>query len=317
VSFQRVTSSVLHIAYEARGPIDGDPIILLHGWPDDVRTWDRIVPRLHEAGFRTIVPWLRGFGPTQFVSPHTTRSGQIAAMAQDVLDLADLLGLGSFAIVGHDWGARIAYLLAATFPERVTRIAALSNGWQPGELPRPTLEQASRYWYQWFMSTERGATEVFTNGKAFARFMWESWSAPGWFDDATFEATARSFENPDWAEITIHSYRVRWGEAQPDPQYAVLEEYAHSVPSIEVPTLMIQGEADHVTLPSSTEHTGMYFTGPFERVVMPGIGHFPTREAPLSVARILLPFLLGREPKTTYASSATRAEPVLHTFEAE
>lgn len=316
MSFQRVTTPVLHLAYEAKGPIDGSPVFLLHGWPDDVRTYDRILPRLHESGFRTIVPWLRGFGPTSFISEHTPRSGQIAAMAQDALDLADALGYKSFAIVGHDWGARIACLLAATFPERVTRIAALSVGWQPGELPAPSLEQAQRYWYQWYMSTERGASEVVTGGKAFARFMWDSWSPSGWFNDATFNTTARSFENPDWAEITIHSYRVRWGQAEPDPRYGVLEEHARNALAIEVPALVIQGGADQVALPSATEAMGHYFSGPFRRVVLDGVGHFPTREAPHSVTRLVWPFLLGREIAPSVPSTVERPLP-LHALEAE
>jgi pimeloyl-ACP methyl ester carboxylesterase len=295
MSFSRVNTSVLHLAYEAKGPIGGKPLFLLHGWPDDVRTYDRILPRLHEAGFRTIVPWLRGFGPTTFISEHTFRSGQIAAMVQDVLDLADALGFSRFAIVGHDWGARIGYMLAATFPERVTRLAGMSVTWQPGELPTPNLEQSQRYWYQWYMATERGANTLRSEGKAFARFMWETWSPSGWFDDATFDTTARSFENSDWAEITVHSYRVRWGQAEPDPRYAALEEHALHASSIEVPTLMIQGSADQAALASSSAMMGRYFSGPFQRVVLDGVGHFPTREAPHSVTRLLSAFLTGRE----------------------
>jgi len=316
VSFQRVTTPVLHLAYEAKGPIDGSPVFMLHGWPDDVRTYDRILPRLHESGFRTFVPWLRGFGPTSFISEHTPRSGQIAAMAQDVLDLADALGILRFAIVGHDWGARIAYLLAATFPERVSRFAALSVGWQPGELPTPSIEQAQRYWYQWYMSTERGATELHTEGKAFARFMWETWSPSGWFDDATFDTTARSFENPDWAEITIHSYRVRWGQAEPDPRYGALEEHARNALSIDVPALLVQGGSDQVALPNSSAATGNYFSGPFQRDLIEGVGHFPTREAPHSVTRLLSPFLKGRKIVEKPPFNLAHG-PRVHSFEAE
>lgn len=178
------TTSILRIAYERGGPDNGAPVILLHGWPDDARTFDRIVPALQAAGFQTVVPWLRGFGPTSFLSADTMRSGEIVAMAQDVLDLADTLNHKTFAVVGHDWGARIAYVLAAIYPERAARICALSVGWQPGELPTPDLEQARKYWYQWFMATERGAETVKRDRRAFARIQWETWAPPGWFKDS-------------------------------------------------------------------------------------------------------------------------------------
>src|SRR3954464_12566476 len=146
----------LRIAYETGGPPDGLPVLLLHGWPDDVRTYDRVVPALQAAGFRTIAPYLRGFGETRFLSKDTMRSGEIVAMAQDAIDLADVLGLDTFAVVGHDWGARIAYALALAIPQRLTRMVTLSVSWQPGELPTPGLRQAQAYWYQWFMATDRG-----------------------------------------------------------------------------------------------------------------------------------------------------------------
>ncbi len=290
---QHTVTPVLRIAYEAGGPDDGQPVLLLHGWPDDVRAYDRIAPVLHAAGYRTIAPWLRGFGATAFLSPETMRSGQIAAMAQDALDLAEALKLDRFAIVGHDWGARIAYVLAATVPERVTRIATLSVAWQPGKLATPDFDQARHYWYQWFLATERGAEMIRKDGKAFARFQWESWGPPHWFTDADFEATAASFANPDWPEITLHSYRVRWGEAEPDPRYHALEERAKAASTISTPTLMIQGGADQCLLPISSEGKERHFTGPYRRHVLSGIGHFPTREAPQAVNDLLLEFLRG------------------------
>src|SRR5215813_3206 len=218
-----VTTPVLDIGYEADGPASGAPVLLVHGWPDDVRTYDGVRPALHTAGFRTIVPWLRGFGPTRFLSPSTPRSGQISAMAQDILDFADAIGLHRFRLVGHDWGARIAYVLATVAPDRIERVVTMSAGWDPGPFKTPGLPQARNFWYQWFMATERGAEVVRRDGIAFARFLWTTWSPPDWFDDAAFAATSRSFENPDWADITLHSYRVRWDEADPDPRYADLE----------------------------------------------------------------------------------------------
>jgi pimeloyl-ACP methyl ester carboxylesterase len=211
------TTPVLRIAYERGGPPDGAPVILLHGWPDDARTFDRIVPALQAAGFQTVVPWLRGFGPTSFLSADTMRSGEMVAMAQDAIDLANALKLRTFAVVGHDWGARIAYVLATIHPERATRICTLSVGWQPGELPTPALEQTRKYWYQWFMATERGAETVRRDRKAFARIQWETWAPQGWFKESEFETTAKSFENSDWPEITVHSYTVRWGRGAEGP----------------------------------------------------------------------------------------------------
>ena len=148
-------------------------VLLLHGWPDDPSTFDHVLPALVQAGFQTFAPWLRGFGPTRFLSDETMRSGQIVAMAQDVLDFAEAIGIDQFAVIGHDWGARIAYVLASLFPERVTRCVAISVPWQPGPLKTPSFEQARAYWYQWFMATERGEEMVRRNGIEFARSMLE------------------------------------------------------------------------------------------------------------------------------------------------
>src|SRR4029077_14939064 len=162
-------TSKLKIAYEAGGPSDGQPVVLLHGWPDDVRTYDRVVPALHAARFRTVAPYLRGFGDTAFISKDAMRSGEMVAMAQDTIDLADALTLQKFAEICHHWGARIAYALAIAVPQRISRIVTVSVGWQPGELPTPSLKQAQAYWYQWFMTTKRGHEVVRNNGKVFAR----------------------------------------------------------------------------------------------------------------------------------------------------
>lgn len=219
------------------------------------------------------------------------RSGQIAAMAQDALDLADALGVGRFSIVGHDWGARIAYFIASAAPERLDRMITLSLGWEPGSLKTPALIQAQAFWYQWFMATERGADAVRRDGIAFARFMWETWSPPGWFDDATFAVTARSFENSDWAAITLHWYRVRWDEAEPDPRYGPLEQHQRAARSIAVPTLLIHGGSDRCVQAWTSEHKDAFFTGGYERHVLDGIGHFPTREAPQETAALITRFL--------------------------
>ncbi|MBZ9769099.1 alpha/beta hydrolase [Mesorhizobium sp. CA6] len=288
---------LLRVAYVSGGSEDGAPVLLLHGWPDDATTFADVSPFLHAAGFRTFAPWLRGFGGSVFHSGETMRSGEIAAMAQDALDFADAIGLVRFAVVGHDWGARIAYLLASVFPQRIRCCAALSLGWQPGSLPTPPLEQTRAFWYQWFMATERGEQFVRQHGHSFARFQWGSWSPPGWFDDALFERVARSFKNPDWRDVTLHSYRVRWGEADPDPRYAELARKQVEAKVISVPTLVLHGDDDRVVLPGSSEGKEEYFSASYERELLPGVGHFPTREAPEQTREALESFLtsFGRQ----------------------
>jgi pimeloyl-ACP methyl ester carboxylesterase len=287
------TTSTLQIAYETGGPADGGAVMLLHGWPDDIRTYDKIVPALHEAGFRTFVPYLRGFGGTSFLSADAKRSGEIVAMAQDAIDLADALQLNRFAVVGHDWGARIAYVLAIVAPERVQKIVAISVGWQPGDLPTPGLKQAQAYWYQWFLTTERGREAMRNNREMFARVQWENWSPAGWFTDEDFKRTAKSFENPDWPEITWHSYSVRWGEAEKDPAYFSLDQRVREAKTIGIDALLIQGKSDAVTLPETTKGKDHFFSGRYARRVIPDVGHFPTREAPAAVSSLVNNFLRG------------------------
>jgi pimeloyl-ACP methyl ester carboxylesterase len=287
----QVRTPLLEVGYEADGPASGEPVLLLHGWPDDVRTYDAVKPALHTAGFRTIVPWLRGFGPTRFLADSTPRSGQISAMAQDVLDFADAIGLQRFRLVGHDWGARIAYFLASIAPDRIDRMVTMSTGWDPGPWKTPGLPQARNFWYQWFMATERGAEVVRRDGIAFARFLWTTWSPPQWFDESAFATTARSFENPDWADITLHSYRVRWDEADPDPRYADFERRQQAVQTISVPTLLIHGGDDRCVAASTSERKDRNFTGLYERRVIPNVGHFLARESPATVAAWTVEFL--------------------------
>ena len=287
-------TSVLDIAFESSGPPDGPPVLLLHGWPDDVRTWDGIRPTLARAGWRTIAPYLRGCGPTRFRSHWTMRSGQLAAIGLDVIELADALRLRTFAVVGHDWGARAAYIAAALVPQRVTHCIALSVGWGTNDPSQAlSLEQARNYWYQWFLTLGRGEQVLRSEGKRFARFLWQTWGPAGWIADEDFEATARSFDNPDWPEVTLHSYRHRWGLVPGDPAYAELEAKLKTAPAITVPTLLLHGDADACNDPETSAGRETLFTGTYQRLLIEGIGHFPTREAPEAVAGAILAFLYG------------------------
>jgi pimeloyl-ACP methyl ester carboxylesterase len=281
----KIKTDLLEIRYETGGAQDGPPVLLLHGWPDDVRGWRGVVPHLNHDRFRWVAPWLRGFGPTLFRSVDTIRDGTTVALVQDAIDLADHLGWTKFSIVGHDWGARIAYTLAALFPERVSTISALALSYSPGgRFPIPTFAQSRHWWYQWFMTTDRGAEAVRADPKGFARQQWNTWSPPGWFDDAEFEATAKSFENRDWLNITMNAYRSRWKTEAADDRYVRLRERLESIETISTPTLMIQGNADMCDPPSESEGQERYFTGGYRRVVLDGVGHFPAREAPSEVA---------------------------------
>ncbi len=225
--FQYARTELLDIAYFDRGNRDGFPVVLLHGWPDDALTWGRVSPGLIDAGFRVIVPYLRGFGQTRFISAETPRSGQLAALGRDVVELADALRLERFALVGHDWGARAAAIATTEVQAtgRVSHLAMLSVGYGTNDpnqkLP---LQQIQNYWYHWYMSLPRGLELVRDDRKTFTRYIWNVW-APNWkLASEEFDATAASFENPDWFEIVIHSYRYRWGYAVGDPRYADLEK---------------------------------------------------------------------------------------------
>ncbi|MET2829266.1 alpha/beta fold hydrolase [Mesorhizobium shangrilense] len=288
-------TSSLVIGYEFSGNPDGFPVLLMHGWPDDVRTWDGILPALHQANYRTIVPYLRGFGRTRFRNSNVRRSGQLAALGQDVIDLADAMGLERFAVVGHDWGARAAYIASCLDGgERISHCVALSVGWGTNDPSQSLgLRQIQNYWYHWYMTIDRGEALVRNDRRAFTRHIWNIWN-PSWaFSDAEFERTAASFDNPDWADVVLHSYRVRWGLAPTDPALANIERRLTQRPEISVPTMVIHGGADPCNDPSTSEGKEQFFTGPYRRFVVDGAGHFPQREAPTVVANALVPFLSG------------------------
>ena len=287
----------LEISYEESGPSSGKPVLLLHGWPDAPRTWHAVVAKLNAAGYRTIAPFLRGFGATKFLRPETPRVAQPPVLAQDAIDLADALRLERFALVGHDWGARTAYTAAALFPERLTSITAMSVAYQPrGEAKAPGFEQAMRYWYQWFMCTDGGVEKVKEDPIGFARIQWQTWSPAGWFTEQEFAGTAKSFTNPDWVTITLNSYRSRWRQGEPkdeqiDPRYGDLTERLKQVETLSTPTLMLHGAVDTCAGVEQSEGAEKYFTGGYRREVIAGAGHFVQRESPDAVAAAVLQHL--------------------------
>lgn len=287
-----LTTPDLEIDYADDGPRDGPVVLLLHGWPDDRLSWAPVAAALAGAGLRAITPSLRGFGATRFTSAEVARTGNSAMLAIDAIALLDGLGIGRFSVAGHDWGSNAAEALAVGWPDRVMRLAMLATPPRLGGMVTPPFEQTQRQWYHWFMATKRGAAAVRADRRGFARLHWVNWSPPGWFDEATFERAARAWDHPDWVDVTLHSYRARWDEAEPDPKSRWLEDRVRATPQLALPTLYFQGEVDGINPPSATRAVPTRFSGEFEMVTLPGVGHFPQREAPAEVgARLLRHFL--------------------------
>jgi pimeloyl-ACP methyl ester carboxylesterase len=286
-------TELLNIAFEMEGVSSGTPVFLLHGWPDAPASWNHVAATLQKSGFKTISPYLRGSYPTEFRSKTTPRFAGAVAMAQDVIDLANRLGIEQFSVVGHDWGARIAYTLAALFPNRVRAIAALALPFQPrGEFHLGSFAQSKQFWYQFFQCTPAGAEAVRRDPVGFARIQWETWSPKGWFSDKDFNLASKHFDHPDWAEITLNAYRSRYMEGEcVDPRYDELQAKLQKIEVIEVPALMIQGASDFCDLPAASEGQKKYFPNGYERILLDGVGHFPHREAPEAVADAALRFL--------------------------
>jgi len=283
-----VRTPTLEMAYHESGPANGSPVILLHGWPSDPHDWDGAAPVLAGSGYRVLVPWLRGYGPTRFLDPSTPRSGQQAALGADVRDFMDALGIRQALLVGYDWGGRAACVCAALWPERVCGLVSI-NGYNLQNIPmagRPApAAQEHRHWYQWYFHTERGRTGLQQNRRDIARLLWHLWS-PNWhFDEATFEATAVSFDNPDFVDVTIQSYRHRYGNAPGDPALEPLEQRLAEQPPITVPAIVLHGACDGVGPPEQSVRHARHFTARYERRVVPVAGHFLSRETPDAVVQ--------------------------------
>jgi pimeloyl-ACP methyl ester carboxylesterase len=286
VPIQRsVETPKLQIAFLESGPADGNPVILMHGWPSDVRDWDDVAAMLAGDGRRVLVPWLRGFGPTRFLDPAAQRSGQQGAIAADLRDFMDALRIEQATLAGYDWGGRAACIVAALWPERVRGLVSSSYNIQniAGNANPNDPAQERREWYQWYFNTSRGVAGLTQNREELARLLWRLWS-PNWqFDDATFAATAASFQNPDFVDVTIHSYRHRHGNAAGDPAYDAIEQQLAAQPTIDVPTIVLEGMADGVAPPSPADPWASHFTSRYERRLLPLAGHLLSREAPQAV----------------------------------
>jgi pimeloyl-ACP methyl ester carboxylesterase len=281
-----VRTPVLEIAFEESGPVSGAPVLLMHGFPYDPRTYDDVVPGLVAAGCRVIVPYLRGYGPTRFLSQDTLRSGQQAALGKDLLDFLDALDLKRATLVGYDWGGRAACIIAALWPERVQglmsgagyNIQNIAASVEPAE-----AEQEFRYWYQYYFNTPRGQAGLEVNRREICRLLWRLWS-PNWqFDDATFARTAASFDNPDFVEVVIHSYRHRYGYVAGDPALEEIEQRLAAHPAIRVPTVVLHGVASGVGPPTESDPEAHLFTGSYRRQLIPRVGHNIPAEAPQAV----------------------------------
>ena len=284
-----INAGVLSIAYQEYGPASGWPCILGHGFPYDVHAYDQAAPILAQAGARVIVPYLRGYGPTRFLSAETPRSGEQAALGADLLVLMDALHFERAVLGGYDWGGRASCVVAALWPERVLALVS-ANSYNIQDIAR-AIEPASAaeeaaFWYQYYFHSERGRRGLTKNRREITRLLWRMWSPTWAFDDATFDRTAGAFDNPDFVEVVIHSYRHRYGLAPGDPRYAAIEAALAAQPPIAVPAITIDGDADGVN--PGTAHHAKKFAGPHQHRIFEGAGHNLPQERPEEWARAVI-----------------------------
>jgi len=285
-----IDAGVLRVAYLEQGDPAGRPAVLLHGFPYDVHAYDAVAPRLAGSGMRVIVPYLRGYGPTRFLSGATPRSGQQAALGADLLALLDALAIDQALVAGYDWGGRAACIVAALWPRRVRGLVSV-NGYNVQDIARSaapaTPDKEYRLWYQYYLHGERGRAGLAAHRREFARLLWRLWS-PRWdFGDTDFDRTAPAFDNPDFVDVVVHSYRHRFGLVDGDPAVEDIERRLAAQPPITVPAITLDGDADGVT-PDGTPPAGR-FTGRHEhRRVDGGIGHDLPQEAPQAFAQAVL-----------------------------
>jgi pimeloyl-ACP methyl ester carboxylesterase len=290
-TLKQIDAGVLNVGYAEAGPADGGPVILLHGWPYDIHSYVDVAPALASAGYRVIVPHLRGYGSTRFLSSATVRNGEQAAVAADIVALMDALRIEKAILAGYDWGARTANIIAALWPDRCKAMVSVSGyligSQEAGKTPLPPKAEL-QWWYQYYFATDRGRVGYEKYRHDFAKLIWQQ-ASPKWnFDDATFDRSAAAFENPDHVAVVIHNYRWRLGLAQGEPKFADLEKRLATAPVITVPTITLEGDANgapHLEASAyATKFSGKYS----HQIVKGGIGHNLPQEAPQAFAEAIV-----------------------------
>lgn len=293
---RHVDAGVLTIAYYEAGPAEGPAVLLMHGFPYDIHSYVDVAPMLAAQGCRVIVPYLRGYGPTVFRDKATPRSGEQAAVGADLIALMDALGIKRAVFAGYDWGGRAASIGAALWPERCIGLVC-TNGYMIQDIAHAMAparpEREVPLWYQYYFQLERGRAGLAANRRGIAKLLWSQWS-PSWaFDEAGFERTAIAFDNPDYVDVVIHSYRHRFGLADGDPQYAEVQRRLAALPVITVPTISLDGADDGVTLARDGSASAAKYTARRAHRVIPGAGHNLPQEAPEAFAAAVMEVMKG------------------------
>jgi pimeloyl-ACP methyl ester carboxylesterase len=288
---RHVDAGVLNVAYFEAGPADGPVVMLLHGFPYDIHSYVDVAPQLAAQGCRTIVPYLRGYGPTHFRDEKTPRSGEQAAIGADLMALMNALGVSRAVFAGYDWGGRAACIGAALWPDRCIGLVS-ANSYQIQDIAKAMVparpEREVALWYQYYFQLERGRAGLAANRREIARILWKQWS-PNWrFDDASFERTAAAHDNTDYVDVVIHSYRHRYGLADGDPQYADIQRRLASLPAIPVPTITLDGDADGVAPATDGTASAAKFAGRRTHRVIPRAGHNLPQEEPEAFAAAVM-----------------------------
>jgi pimeloyl-ACP methyl ester carboxylesterase len=290
-SIKQIDAGVLNVGYAEAGPADGRAVILLHGWPYDIHSFVDVAPLLASEGYRVIVPYLRGYGTTRFLSADTVRNGQQSVVAADIIALMDALKIEKATIAGYDWGARTADIIAAVWPERCKALVSVSGyligSQEAGKMPLPPKAEL-QWWYQYYFATERGRAGYDKYRHDFAKLIWQI-ASPKWdFDDATFDRSAAAFDNPDHVAIVIHNYRWRLGLAEGESKYDDLEKRLAAAPVIAVPTITMEGDANGAPHPEPGAYAKMFSGKYSHRTIKGGVGHNLPQEAPQAFAEAIV-----------------------------
>jgi pimeloyl-ACP methyl ester carboxylesterase len=290
-SLKQIDAGVLSVAYAEAGPTTGPVVILLHGWPYDIHTFVDVAPLLASAGYRVLVPYLRGYGPTRFLSSETFRNGQPSAVAVDIVAFMDALKVERATVAGCDWGARTANIVAALWPERCRSMVSVSGyligSQDAGKMPLPPAAEL-QWWYQFYFATERGRIGYEKNRHDFAKLIWQL-ASPKWkFDDATFDRSAASFDNPDHVSIVIHNYRWRLALAEGESTYEAFDKRLAAFPVITVPTITLEGDANGAPHPDPASYAKKFSGRYSHRMIKGGIGHNLPQEAPTAFAQAVI-----------------------------